>query len=163
MYSIAYSPAQSVASEPLGRSPTRYDISTKLLGTRSPRIARDYDSIPKQPLNFSTFPSLHTARPCLICGQPTKRCVVKRGNRNGHGNRPYYKCQPCDKFHSWGDNKGVKDSNLECYCNRPSRREVTRKRGRPEEYYECATGLCMFYEWESSQPSHFGDLHSEAS
>ena len=143
MYPTSHSPAQSVVSEPLAHW---YDTPTRLSGARSPRIAIESDRIPKQSLKSSTFRSSYTNTPwCRFCNHPTELGIVKQGNPNGHAGRPYYKCQNCDKFQSWGDNQGVYPLNPNCKCKKRSRREESTKGGNVKEYYKCATARCGFY------------------
>ena len=152
MYSSAYSPTYSVANGLLGHNATGHDTLTTPHGARSFGIATNSARTPKPALSSSALPSSCTTRRCWRCNRTTKREIVKQGNRKGHDGRPYYRCQPCDKFHSWGDNQGVYVSNPTCDCDNPSRREKTTKKGRVKEYYECATRRCTFYRVVSSKP-----------
>lgn len=93
--------------------------------------------------------SMVLAQPvCLKCQRPVKYCTTNKTNLNGNASRPYFKCIPCDKFHSWADERGNNPKNPLCYCNKPSRGQVSGSKARSSGalHYVCSLGTCDFYQ-----------------
>lgn len=89
--------------------------------------------------------------PCQNCHHPSVLQWVIRGNPNGNGHRPFYRCLPCKAFTTWGDVRGVKPGNQLCDCGKPSRESVTGRRCRSGVglvYWSCAETKCRFFVWK---------------
>ncbi|KAF2807534.1 uncharacterized protein BDZ99DRAFT_465379 [Mytilinidion resinicola] len=84
---------------------------------------------------------------CLECERPVTRLTTSRYNRNGNARRPYLKCVPCDKFHSFADEQGNNPENLRCHCGEPSRKQVSGIKTQSQRglHYVCSLGNCDFY------------------
>lgn len=93
-----------------------------------------------------------TAPSCIKCGLPTSRLKTKRSNRNGNALRPYYKCQPCNKFHCFADTRGNDPANPLCHCGVSSKRQLSGLEKRPPRqlHYVCRLGTCDYYDVDRS-------------
>lgn len=63
--------------------------------------------------------------PCIICGGPVTRYIVSPSNPNGNAHRPFVRCDPCNEFMCFTDDRGIDPSNRACDCGEPSRMQVT--------------------------------------
>ncbi|KAK3939017.1 hypothetical protein QBC46DRAFT_217185, partial [Diplogelasinospora grovesii] len=88
--------------------------------------------------------------PCLICGTPSSFREVLPYNTNGNALRPYYRCEPCDKFVTFADLIGCHPDNPPCNCEpRMASREVVTgsnaQCGAGRKVWRCAEGRCRYW------------------
>ena len=71
--------------------------------------------------------------------------LTRSSNRNGNAGRPYYKCDPCNKFLVFADDRGNDPANPECDCGISSKKQISsRDKGR-KIHFVCRMGGCDFY------------------
>ena len=61
---------------------------------------------------------------CSRCNAQGRQMVTRQSNRNGNAGRPYFKCSRCPAFISFGDKRGIDQTNPQCHCQIPSRRQL---------------------------------------
>jgi hypothetical protein len=83
---------------------------------------------------------------CFLCNGPSSEYTTRRSNRNGNAGRPYYKCDPCEKFLTFADDRGNDPLNPLCHCQVSSRRQVSCREKGGKIHYVCRLGRCDFYE-----------------
>ncbi|KAK4233357.1 hypothetical protein C8A03DRAFT_19562 [Achaetomium macrosporum] len=79
--------------------------------------------------------------------KPSKSFTTRHSNRNGNAGRPYYKCQPCNKFLCFADSRGNNPGNPPCDCGVSSKTQVAGKEKKVPRgvHYVCRLGKCDFY------------------
>lgn len=82
----------------------------------------------------------HLGPPCPKCKAQSHLRITSSYNTKGNANRPYYRCQPCDKFVTWADLKDVVGPYL-CYCGNRCRELVTT---RGVKNWKCPDAICNF-------------------
>ena len=98
-------------------------------------------------VTLHAIPTLAAAPICRECYCRTSRHITRASNRNGNAGRPYYKCDQCNKFHCFDDDRGNDPRNPRCLCQVASRQQVAG----PEKaiprglHYVCRSGQCNFY------------------
>lgn len=86
---------------------------------------------------------------CRRCDEPLTRRITRSSNRTGNAGRPYYRCNGCNTFGCWDDDRGVDPiRNPLCDCGIPSRRQVAgpQKNVPWGLHYVCLKGMCDYYE-----------------
>ncbi|RDH20656.1 hypothetical protein M747DRAFT_31285 [Aspergillus niger ATCC 13496] len=97
--------------------------------------------------------AIRSAPLCLSCRRPTTERTARRGNHLGHDGRPYFRCEPCNRFSCFGDMRGIHLNNPVCYCEGYlfSRRQIagwdSQQKVRGAIHYVCAVGKCDFFEY----------------
>lgn len=73
--------------------------------------------------------------------------ITQLSNPKGNAGRPYYKCQPCDLFLVFNDQRGNGIHNPPCYCDTSSKMQVSGldKMVPRGLHYVCRLGRCDFY------------------
>lgn len=97
---------------------------------------------------------------CNNCLKHTKKVTVSKDSQIGNHGRVCYRCDTCNRFHSWGDDRGVHEDNPPCLCEgegkdgkKLARLAIASRRGKATErgslYWECAkTGGTECRHWE---------------
>ncbi|KAI1391475.1 uncharacterized protein F4822DRAFT_396843 [Hypoxylon trugodes] len=86
---------------------------------------------------------------CMVCDGPGIREITRKSNRNGNAGRFYYKCQDCNRFINFDDDRGWNPQNPICCCGIPSRRQITGRKKVPGKlHFVCRFGSCDFFGWE---------------
>ncbi|KAF1842803.1 uncharacterized protein K460DRAFT_268311, partial [Cucurbitaria berberidis CBS 394.84] len=72
--------------------------------------------------------------------------IVNQGNSNGNAGRPYYLCDHCHRWITWGDNRGISGGNPLCFCGAISRQDrAGNETSIPRlGFWTCATGSCDY-------------------
>ncbi|KAK4140679.1 uncharacterized protein C8A04DRAFT_14705, partial [Dichotomopilus funicola] len=85
---------------------------------------------------------------CHRCGRRSERFLTRRSNRKGNANRPFYKCQRCDKFLCFADRRGNIPDNPSCHCGASSKQQLAgREKKVPRGvHFVCRLGECDFYQ-----------------
>ena len=141
------SSSSSSSSSPLSSSSRHQPTAGGSTATRgSPQTQQTSQSLANLAAAPETIPN------CIKCGLLTSRLITKQSNRNGNALRPYYKCQPCNKFHCFADTRGNDPANPLCYCRVSSKRQLSGLDKRPPRqlHYVCRLGTCNYYEVDRS-------------
>ncbi|KXX75421.1 hypothetical protein MMYC01_207007 [Madurella mycetomatis] len=124
---------------------------------------RNPQPYPDPSLPFTTLASLWSrppkafplhGPPCLACRRPSTFARVSLSNVNDNALRPFYRCTHCDRWATWADMRGVKDTNVACGCGIPSRECVTGRRamcGPGKRFWVCVEGRCRFLRWDNDE------------
>lgn len=93
-------------------------------------------------------PAPDTAPDCYKCGKPSILRITRISNRKGNARRPYYKCQSCDKFLVFKDERGNDPRNPPCHCRVSSKMQIAGREKRVSRglHYVCRLGQCDFYD-----------------
>lgn len=139
------------------------EASTKQAKPRTMRQAETVSIL----LQLTTM-TITTYTPICSCGCPGTRRDASPDNPNGNANRPYYRCEPCGRFLTFCDGRGLGPANPECWCGQASRRQVTRHDHAVSRaiHFVCQSGRCSYYEaridqdgrWVRVPPGMMGTL-----
>lgn len=105
-------------------------------------------SIKHDPLPISPPPVPGKPR-CPLCGSGNPhltRHITRTSNRNANSGRPYLRCDTCNRFVTFLDERGVHSVNRRCDCGNPSRIQVAGKHKGRSLHFVCSAGACNFYE-----------------
>jgi hypothetical protein len=93
-------------------------------------------------------PAPSSAPDCHRCGGPPVLRIVGNLNIKGNAGRPYYKCDSCDLFLVFNDERGNDANNLPCYCGASSKMQVSGPETKiPRRlHFVCRLGTCSFFE-----------------
>ncbi|KAK3986577.1 hypothetical protein QBC44DRAFT_373057 [Cladorrhinum sp. PSN332] len=102
--------------------------------------------------HWDTLPALlpKNGPVCKMCKSPSRLDITSDENDNGNARRPFYKCQPCKNWITWGDLEGCDVGNVKCRCRRRARTMVCGDKSKcpGKRFWKCASGFCDFMDWE---------------
>ncbi|KAI1661984.1 hypothetical protein F4813DRAFT_94991 [Daldinia decipiens] len=92
---------------------------------------------------------------CFRCLETATRYTTSKTNTKGNGGRPYFKCDPCNKFLVFADYRGNyprhdpqrgPEDNI-CHCSVSTKRLIAgRDKNNPGQvFYVCRQGTCDAY------------------
>lgn len=93
------------------------------------------------------YPPPRTPPACFLCSRPSRRYVTRKSNRKGNARRPYYKCDPCNKFLVFADERGNEPRNPTCDCGLSSKRQLTGPVSSVSRkmHFVCREGACDYW------------------
>ena len=83
--------------------------------------------------------------PCYNCNHQSSMHITSRYNEKGNARRPYYKCDPCNGFLVFCDDRGNHPDNPVCECKLSSKMQAAGPGKSRGVHFVCRVGRCNYY------------------